>query len=206
MAAFSIYLMWKSAELSNRLDRGRGPGRRRFLLLARRHHARLLRVDPVNWFRRTSPPSQSTELFMDPLALKMFVLVGGRVDGDDRAGPPRRHVRRDPALPALLLRFLGRHLLVDHHSDLRGAPVVTFFFFDVALRIVLPKGYLEPLFLPLYDIFLKWSRRHRPAPGGAGRGAQVPRHETDGHPRPPDGRLSDRLRAPEPAAWSCWAW
>jgi len=35
-----------------------------------------------------------------------------------------------------------------------GAPVATFFFFDVAMRIVLPKGYLEPLFIPLYDIFL----------------------------------------------------
>ncbi len=35
-----------------------------------------------------------------------------------------------------------------------GLPVVLFFFFDVAMRIVLPKGYLEPLFIPLYDIFL----------------------------------------------------
>ena len=34
-------------------------------------------------------------------------------------------------------------------------PVVSFFFFDVAMRIVLPKGYLEPLFIPLYDIFFK---------------------------------------------------
>ena len=28
------------------------------------------------------------------------------------------------------------------------------FFFDIAMRIVLPKGYSEPLFIPLYDIFL----------------------------------------------------
>jgi len=33
-------------------------------------------------------------------------------------------------------------------------PVISFFFFDIAMRIVLPKGYLEPLFIPLYDIFL----------------------------------------------------
>jgi len=33
-------------------------------------------------------------------------------------------------------------------------PIVSFFFFDIAMRIVLPKGYLEPLFIPLYDIFL----------------------------------------------------
>ena len=27
-------------------------------------------------------------------------------------------------------------------------------FFDIAMRIVLPKGHSEPLFIPLYDIFL----------------------------------------------------
>ena len=35
-----------------------------------------------------------------------------------------------------------------------ATPVVTFFFFEVALTITLPKGYLEPLFYPLYDLFL----------------------------------------------------
>jgi hypothetical protein len=32
--------------------------------------------------------------------------------------------------------------------------VFSFFFFDIAMRIVLPKALTEPLFLPLYDIFL----------------------------------------------------
>ncbi len=50
--------------------------------------------------------------------------------------------------------FLGKHSLVTTLSIAFAAPVVTFFFFDVAMRIVLPKGYLEPLFIPLYDIFL----------------------------------------------------
>jgi putative tricarboxylic transport membrane protein len=35
-----------------------------------------------------------------------------------------------------------------------STPIITFFFFEIALRIVLPKGYTEPLFYPLYDIFL----------------------------------------------------
>ena len=34
-----------------------------------------------------------------------------------------------------------------------AVPVVCFFF-DIAMRIVLPKGYSEPLFIPLYDNFL----------------------------------------------------
>lgn len=52
------------------------------------------------------------------------------------------------------LRFLGRHSLGRTLSIAAGVPVFSFFFFDVAMRIVLPKGYLEPLFIPLYDIFL----------------------------------------------------
>ena len=31
-------------------------------------------------------------------------------------------------------------------------PVVTFVFFEVALKITLPKGYTEPLFYPIYDL------------------------------------------------------
>jgi len=52
------------------------------------------------------------------------------------------------------IRFLGRHSLVTTLAVATGVPVAMFFFFDVAMRIVLPKGYLEPLFIPLYDKFL----------------------------------------------------
>ncbi len=52
------------------------------------------------------------------------------------------------------IRFLGGHSWGTTLAIALSAPVVTFFFFDVAMRVVLPKGYLEPLFLPLYDIFL----------------------------------------------------
>ena len=52
------------------------------------------------------------------------------------------------------LRFLGRHSLAQSIAISIATPVVGFFFFDVAMRIILPKGYLEPLFIPLYRIFL----------------------------------------------------
>jgi hypothetical protein len=31
-------------------------------------------------------------------------------------------------------------------------PVITFLFFEIALKITLPKGYLEPMFYPIYDL------------------------------------------------------
>ena len=52
------------------------------------------------------------------------------------------------------IRFLGNHSWTKSVSIALSVPVVCFFFFDIAMRIVLPKGYLEPLFIPLYDIFL----------------------------------------------------
>ena len=52
------------------------------------------------------------------------------------------------------VRFLGRHSWTATLSIAVGLVVSSFFFFDIAMRIVLPKGFLEPLFIPLYDIFL----------------------------------------------------
>ena len=52
------------------------------------------------------------------------------------------------------IRFLGHHTWVLTLSVAVGVTVFSFFFFDIAMRIVLPKGYLEPLFIPLYDIFI----------------------------------------------------
>ena len=52
------------------------------------------------------------------------------------------------------IRFIGRHGWAVTLCIGTALPVVCVFFFDIAMRIVLPKGYSEPLFIPLYDIFL----------------------------------------------------
>ena len=60
------------------------------------------------------------------------------------------------ALPLFLifyLRFLGKHSWKLTSSLAVGIPVVTFYFFEVTLKIILPKGLTEPLFIPLYKFF-----------------------------------------------------
>jgi putative tricarboxylic transport membrane protein len=52
------------------------------------------------------------------------------------------------------IKILGKHRWKTTLLISSGIPVFCFFFFDIAMRIILPKGYLEPLFIPLYDIFL----------------------------------------------------
>ena len=61
------------------------------------------------------------------------------------------------SVPLFLLyyiRFLGRHSWITAGSLAITTPIVTFFFFEIALKIALPKGITEPAFYPLFDIFL----------------------------------------------------
>lgn len=154
MAAFSIYLMLKSAELPVGWieDEGPGGGAFPFWLSAIMLVSSIFII--VNWVRRTSPPSQSTEAFMDPYAVKMFALAGGGVTVMIGLVHIVGMYGAVPIFMLYYLRFLGRHSWKTTLAVSLGTPVVAFFFFDITLRIILPKGYLEPLFIPLYKIFL----------------------------------------------------
>lgn len=60
------------------------------------------------------------------------------------------------ALPLFIfwyLRIYGGHGWVLTCSLTLGTPVFLFFFFEVTLKILLPKGLTEPLFFPLYAMF-----------------------------------------------------
>lgn len=108
----------------------------------------------VNWWRRKSPPSQSDEPYLDGFATRMLVLVGGGLVGFLALIHVLGFYGAILVFLVYYLYFLGRHTILRTATISIGVPVVSFFFFDVAMRIVLPKGYLEPLFIPLYDIFL----------------------------------------------------
>ena len=154
MAILSIYLMIKSAELPIGWvpDEGPGGGVFPFWLSAIMLLSCLWIL--FNWYRRTTPPSQSGEPFMDAYALRSFVLAGGGVTAMIGLVHVVGIYGSVPLFLIYYIRFLGRHSWGTAVSIAVGSTVVAFFFFDVALRIVLPKGYLEPLFIPLYSIFL----------------------------------------------------
>ncbi len=106
----------------------------------------------VNWFRRATPESRSSEPFMSRetvhivgitvLAL-IFLLIGTHTIG----------IYFSMMLFLVFyLRVLGRHSWTLTTILSVGAPLGLFFFFEGALIIPLPKGISEPLFEPLYDI------------------------------------------------------
>lgn len=107
----------------------------------------------INWYRRTSPFSQSEEVYLDRYGKKMLLTVGGSLFGFLFVIGILGFYGAIPIFLIYYLRFLGRHGWILTLSVAIVTPIVFFLFFDIAMRIVLPKGYLEPLFLPLYDFF-----------------------------------------------------
>ena len=154
MAIFSAYLMWKSAELPIGWipDEGPGGGAFPFWLSAAMLICSVWTI--VRWFRRTTPQSQSTEPFFDSRSLTLVLLVIGALTA--MVGSIH-FIGVYGALPLFFIfymRFLGRHSWPKTMTLALSAPVVTFFFFEILLHITLPKGATEPLFYPLYDIFM----------------------------------------------------
>ncbi len=59
-----------------------------------------------------------------------------------------------PLFIAVYLRVMGGHRWLLTGSIATITPVILFFFFEIALKITLPKGVTEPMFYPLYNMFL----------------------------------------------------
>ncbi len=154
MAAFSLYLMWKSTELPIGWLPGEGPGGGAFPFWLSAGMLVCCLWVILRWIARASPPSRSTEPYMDRLAVKSFVLVAGSLTVMIGMIHFIGVYGAVPLFLVFYVRFLGHHSWTTTGALAIGTPVVTFFFFEIALRKTLPKGFTEPLFYPLYDIFL----------------------------------------------------
>ncbi len=154
MALFSLYLMWKSAELPIGWipDEGPGGGAFPFWLGAGMLVCSLWTL--LRWFRRTSDVSRSSEAYFDSRALTLFLIVGGSLTVMIGSIHLVGVYGAVPLFLAFYMRFLGRHGWPTTGAVALSTPIVAFFFFEIALNITLPKGLTEPLFYPLYDIFL----------------------------------------------------
>ncbi len=154
LAAFSAYLMIKSAELPIGWIPGEGPGGGAFPFWLGAVMMLCCASTLYKWYRRSSPQSLSSEPYMDKDTLRMFITIGGSLTVMIGA---IHFIGVYFSLPLFLmfyLRFLGRHSWPLVAGVAIITPVFTFFFFEIALLKTLPKGFTEPLFYPLYDIFL----------------------------------------------------
>lgn len=154
LALFSIYLMWKSTELDVGYIRGEGPGGGAWPFWLSAVMLICTGFIAFNWYRQTSPPSQSEEPMLDPFGRKMLLLVGGGIVGFVALVGIISMYGAMFIFLIYYLRFLGRHRWVVTMAIAVSVPVIFFFFFEALMRVTLPKGmsFTDPVFNYLYTL------------------------------------------------------
>ncbi len=153
MGIFSLYLMWKSAELPIGWIPNMGPGGGAFPFWVSFGMLLCCIWMLVRWVTRASPPSRSTEPYMTSQTLKSVLLVAGSLTVMIGLIHIIGVYGAVPLFLIFYIRFLGRHSWVMAGAMAVSTPIAAFLFFEIALRKTLPKGFTEPLFYPLYDFF-----------------------------------------------------
>lgn len=154
LALISMYLMWKSTELPIGFIEGRGPGGGAWPFWLSTIMLISCLMIAFNWWRGTSPPSQSEEPVLDEYGWRMLFLVGG---GIVVFVALVNIISMYGAIMAFLIyyiKYLGRHSWALTLSIAIPVPILFFFFFEGAMRITMPTGmsFTEPLFNILYEI------------------------------------------------------
>ena len=152
MAVCSVALMIKSTELPVGWIPDEGPGGGAFPFWLAAGMLVCCVWIMVNWARRRSPPSRSDEPYMDRHTLALIVAAAGSLGVMIALVHVVGVYFAMPLFLIFYMRFMGRHSWPLTASLAVVIPVLTFFFFEGALKITLPKGYSEPLFYPLYDL------------------------------------------------------
>jgi hypothetical protein len=154
LAVLSVYMMWKSTELNIGYVRGTGPGGGAWPFWLSAIMLVCTGAIALNWARRVSPPSRSTEPVLDRDGRKMLVQVGGGLLGFIVLSPIISMYGAMALFLFYYLWFLGRHSLVLSLVLTIATPILFFFFFEALMRITLPKGmsFTEPFFNVLYEL------------------------------------------------------
>lgn len=148
LALFSLYLMWKSTELEVGYVSDEGPGGGAWPFWLSLIMLLCTIAIFINCLKKTSPPSQSTEPFLDAYGKKMLLQVGGGILGFIAL---IKYASMYGAMFIFLvyyLKFLGKHTWKLTMTIAILAPIIFFFFFEALMRITMPKGHkvLEPIF------------------------------------------------------------
>lgn len=154
MGLFSAYLMWKSAELPIGWIPEEGPGGGAFPFWLSAGMLICCVWIIVRWVRRSSTVAVSTDVYMDAQTIRMFLLVAGSLTVMIGLIHVVGVYVSIPLFMVFYMRYMGGHHWLPTGVIAVATPIVAFFFFEIALKITLPKGFTEPLFYPLYDIFL----------------------------------------------------
>ena len=156
LGLFSIYLMYMSQipplEIGWVPERGPGSGAFPFWL----SFGMLLCSVAifVRGWRRTTPQSQDEGPYLDPHALRVFITTVGAIFAMLLLTGIIGASFSIFLCLFFFIRIIGGHSWPVSLSVSVLFPVGVFFLFESGMKILLPKGYAEPLFLPLYRWFV----------------------------------------------------
>ena len=148
LALFSVYLMWKSAELDVGYIRGEGPGGGAWPFWLAAVMLVCTGLIMLRAVRGQSVPAQSSEPLLDRYGKKMLLLVGGGLLGFIALIDIVSMYGAMFFFLVYYLKFLGRHTWRLTMVFAIVVPIAFFFFFEALMRITMPKGlpFLEPFF------------------------------------------------------------
>ncbi len=152
-ALLSGYLMWKSAELPVGWIPDKGPAGGAFPFWL---SAAMLACSAwifVRALRGATPESRTHGPFMDGPTVKLLAMAGGSLLVALILITWLGFYVAIPFLFVFWVRLVGRRSWMTTGILAVTVPVLTFFFFEIGMRILLPKGITEPLFYPLYQTF-----------------------------------------------------
>ena len=154
LALLSIYLMVESAKLNVGYITGEGPGGGAWPFWLSAIMLVCTGFIAFNWYRRTSPPSQSDEPVLDSYGKKSLLLVSGGILGFIALIDIISMYGAMAVFLIYYVRFLGRHSWLLTLMLAIALPIAFFFFFEGLMRITMPKGlaFTEPFYNILYDI------------------------------------------------------
>ncbi len=153
MGIFSLYLMWKSAELEIGWIPGEGPGGGAwpFWLAAGMLICCITIV--IRGVKRLTPESRSEDVYMDSRTIKLFLLNAGALAAMIGLFHIVGAYGAIPLFLILYLRFMGGQSWRLTGTFAAVTPVVTFLFFEIALQKTFPKGFTDPWFEPIFAFF-----------------------------------------------------
>ena len=156
LGLFSLYLMYMSQipPLEIGWVRLKGPGSGAFPFWLSLIMLITCVVIFVRGWRRMTPQSQSDETFLSPYAFKLFATTSLAIFAMLFL---TTYISAYLAIFLFLMffiRFVGRHKWSTSVAVSALFPIGIFFLFESGMKILLPKGYIEPLFFPLYRMFV----------------------------------------------------
>ncbi len=153
LMALSLYFMVHAAALPIGWEQDSGPGGGAFPFWLSAGMFVCAAITLLRGWRASFARTGREPHFIDPAARGQMLAAAGGLTATVALTMVAGVYVAIPLFMIAYIRFVGQNSWTVALSLALGTVLFLFFFFEVTLKILLPKGVTEPLFYPLYAIF-----------------------------------------------------